>query len=234
MFVFAKFLEEEGLKPPRVRGVIISGEKSFPYQKEKIGQVFNAPVFERYGSQEFCNIAAECEQHNGMHINADALHVEVLRDDGTLAEPGEVGHIVVTGFDNMAMPFIRYKMGDMGALSDEPCPCGRGLPLLKSVAGREMDMIASPEGNICAGIMFPHFMKEFADIKGFQFVQESLDHLRLRIVPDKDFDRGVLGFMEEQLRRYVGPTMRIEFEFVDELETLMSGKYKMVISKIKV
>ena len=40
--------------------------------------------------------------------------------------------------------------------------------------------------------------------------------------------------MEEQLRRYVGPTMRIEFEFVDELETLTSGKYKMVVSKVPV
>ncbi len=234
LFAFAKFLEEEGLELPPLRGIIISGEKSFAYQKETMRQVFKAPVFERYGSQEFCSIAAECEEHGGMHINADGLYVEVLRDDGTQAESGEVGHLVVTGFDNMAMPFIRYKVGDMGSLSDEPCPCGRGLPLLKSMVGREMDMISSPEGNICAGIMFPHFMKEFAHIKGFQFIQETLDHLRLRIVPDKDFDKSILSFMEEQLRRYVGSTMRIDFEFVDELETLMSGKYKMVVSKVKV
>jgi hypothetical protein len=52
-------------------------------------------------------------------------------------------------------------------------------------------------------------------------------------VPERGFDKSILGFMEEQLRRYVGPTMKIEFEFVDELETLMSGKYKMVVSKLK-
>ena len=79
----------------------------------------------------------------------------------------------------------------------------------------------------------PHFMKEFAHIRGFQFVQEEIGRLRLRIAPDKGFDKSILGFMEEQLRRYVGPTMKIEFEFVDELETLMSGKYKMVVSKLQ-
>jgi len=232
MFTLAALLEEAGLEPPPVRGIILSGERTFAYQKERIAKVFRSPVFERYGCQEFSNIAEECERHEGMHVNADSLYVEITDDQGRPVRPGEVGQIAVTSFDSMAMPFIRYKMGDLGSMIEKPCACGRGLPRIAQVLGREMDMIHTPEGSICAGIMMPHFMKEFAHIRGFQFVQEKLGRMRVRMVPEKGFDKGILPFMEEQLRRYVGPTMKIEFEFVEELETLMSGKYKMVVSKL--
>jgi phenylacetate-CoA ligase len=230
----AQFMLKEKLPPPpNLKGVIVSSEKVFPWQKELIAEAFNAPVHERYGCQEFCNIGEECDRHDGMHINADGLYVEVTDDLGNPLPPGTPGQIVITSFDNVAMPFIRYKMGDIGTLTEDACGCGRGLPRIKEVLGREMDMIVTPEGSICAGIMIPHFMKEFRHIRGFQFVQEALDHVRLRIAPEPEFDKSILGFMEEQLRRYVGPTMKVDFEFVESLETLLSGKYKMVISKIE-
>jgi phenylacetate-coenzyme A ligase PaaK-like adenylate-forming protein len=233
VYTMAQIMLNEGIKPPKVRGIVVSGEKIFPWQKEIISQAFDSPVFERYGCQEVCNISEECDQHDGMHINADALYVEIVDDEGRQLPVGETGQIVVTSFDNLGMPFIRYKMGDLGSLMPEPCPCGRGLPRIREIAGREMDMIVTPEGSICAGIMMPHFMKEFQHIRGFQFVQESLDHLRILMMVAESFDKEILAFMEEQLRRYVGPTMKIDFEFVDELERLASGKYKMVISKVK-
>lgn len=233
VFTMASYFRAEGIEPPPVAGIIVSGEKIFPWQKEVIRDAFKSPVFERYGCQEVCNIAAECDRHEGMHLNADELYVEIVDDDGRPLPPGETGHIVVTSFDNLAMPLIRYKLGDMGSMIAGNCACGRGLPRLGEVAGREMDMIVTPEGNICAGIMMPHMMKEFGDLRGFQFVQESLDRLHIRMIPGPAFDKSILPFMEEQLRKYVGPTMRIEFEFVEDLERHDSGKYKMVVSKVK-
>jgi phenylacetate-CoA ligase len=233
MVTMAQVMLKESIRPPRVRGIVVSGEKVFPWQKDVIRDAFGSPVFERYGCQEVCNIAAECDRHDGMHINADALYVEIVGDDGAPLPPGETGHVVVTSFDNLAMPFLRYKLGDLGSLMEGRCACGRGLPRLKEIAGREMDMIVTPEGEICAGIMMPHFMKEFHHVKGFQFVQEAVDRLRVRLVVGEGFDRDGLGFMEAQLRRYVGPTMMIDFEFADALERLASGKVKMVVSKVK-
>lgn len=233
VFTMAKYALKEGLRIDGCRGVIIGGEKTHAWQKKIIEQGFNTPVFERYGCQEFCNIAAECQMHAGMHINADGLYVEITDENGNPVPNGQPGQVVVTSFDNLAMPFIRYKMGDVGAMAEGVCECGRGLPRLKEVFGREMDMIVTPEGNLCAGILVPQFMSNFHNIQGFQFVQEKLDLLKIRIVPDVGFDRAITSYMQEQLRRYVGPTMRIEFEFVDSLETLRSGKYKMVVSKIE-
>lgn len=231
---FALLAEELGVQPPPMHGIILGAEKVFPHQKEKIGQVFRTPVFERYGCQEVCNIGEECSAHEGMHINADGLIVEVVDEQGRPAAPGAVGEVVITSLDNFAMPFIRYRMGDLGILAEKPCSCGRGLPMIREILGRTLDMIATPEGVFCSGVMIPHFMKEFSCIREFQFVQESVDHLRVRLVPGAGWDERQRAYMEEQLRRYVGPTIRIEFEVSEKLERAKSGKYRMVISKVPV
>ncbi len=233
-YSFALLLEKQALQPPRMQGIILGAEKIFPEQRKKIEEVFQTPTFERYGCQEFCNIGEECEYHNGMHINADGLYVEVVDDEGQPLPPGEPGEIVVTSLDNFAMPFIRYKLGDMGVLAEGECPCGRGLPRIKEVLGRTCDMIVTPEGTVCSGIMMPHFMKEFSCIREFQFVQEAVDHLTVRVVPGEDWNKPAQNYMEEELRRWVGHTMDIDFEEVSELEKAGSGKYRMVISRVPV
>jgi len=234
VYAFAVLAEELGLEPPRMRGIILGAEKVFPHQKEKIAKVFRTPVFERYGCQEVCNIGEECDRHDGMHINADGLVVEVVNEHGLPATPGEAGEIVITSLDNFAMPFIRYRMGDMGILSDKVCDCGRGLPLISEILGRTLDTIATPEGVFCSGVMMPHFMKEFTCIKEFQFIQDRIDHLKVRLVPTSEWNADVRSYMEKELRRYVGPTMQIEFEESELLERTPSGKYRMVISKVPV
>ena len=234
MFTVATLLEEAGLEPPPVRGHHrLRARRSSPTRRSASRRCSGRPSSSDTAAR---NSRTSARNATGTRACTSTRTASTSRSPTTRARrcrPAEVGQVVVTSFDSMAMPFIRYKMGDLGSLIEKPCPCGRGLPRIGEVLGREMDMIHTPEGNICAGIMIPHFMKEFAHIGGFQFVQEELGRVRLRIVPEKGFDKGGLGFMEEQLRRYVGPTMKIEFEFVDELETLMSGKYKMVVSKIQ-
>lgn len=233
-YAFALMLEALRLKPPPMRGIILGAEKVFPYQKAKIQEVFGTPVFERYGCQEFCNIAEECDRHNGMHVNADGLYVEVVDPQGRPLPPGEVGEVVVTSLDNFAMPFIRYRLGDMGSLMDGPCACGRGLPRIKEIVGRTLDMIVTPEGRVCSGVMIPHFMKEFESVREFQFVQESLDALTLRIVPGAGYRPSTRAFLEQALRRWVGPRMKITIEERDALEKTASGKYRMVVSRVKI
>ena len=233
-YAFALMLEAAGLKPPPMKGIILGAEKIFPYQKEKIQEAFGSPVFERYGCQEFCNIGEECDRHDGMHINADGLLVEVVGPDGKPVPAGEVGEVVVTSLDNFAMPFIRYRLGDMGRLMDGQCACGRGLPRIQEIVGRTLDMIVTPEGRVCSGVMMPHFMKEFETVREFQFVQDSVDELTLRLVPGAGFNESAKAFLEKELRRWIGPTMKLTIEECAALERTKSGKYRMVISNVKI
>ncbi len=231
---FALLLEDIGMKPPPMRGIILGAEKIFPHQKAKIEEAFGSPTFERYGCQEFCNIAEECERHDGMHINADGLYVEVVGPGGRPVPPGEVGEVVVTSLDNFAMPFIRYKLGDMGVMAEGDCACGRGLPRIKEIVGRSLDMVVTPEGVIVSGVMLPHFMKEFASVKQFQVVQNSVDSLILRVVPGPGFDEKEKAYLLEQLRRWVGQKMDVRIEECEDLERAASGRYRLVVSNIDI
>ena len=97
-------------------------------------------------------IASECERHQGLHLNIEHLFIEFLRPDGTQAAPGEEGTIVITDLINRGMPFIRYRIEDVGVPSDRRCTCGRGLPLMERVTGRVADYLKRRDGSLVAGV----------------------------------------------------------------------------------
>ena len=177
-------------------------------------------------------IASECERHRGMHISAENLYVEVIKD-GREAKPGEVGEVVITDLHNYGMPFIRYKNEDLGRMSVNKCSCGRGLPLLEKIEGRVVDMIKTPNGKILTGLFFPHLMKDFREIEKFQVIQSSLDSLTVKIQSDKDHGAVPINTIRSIIRQCTGKSMRINIEIVDEIPLSPSGKFRVVISHIR-
>src|SRR5262249_18305868 len=121
------------------------------WQRKSIEQVFDCKVTNRYGCEEVSLIACECERHEGLHVNADGVYVEIIRN-GRVARPGESGSVVVTDLTNRAMPILRYQVGDVAVVSDRRCDCGRGLPLLERLEGREADYVVTPAGELISGI----------------------------------------------------------------------------------
>jgi phenylacetate-CoA ligase len=229
---FARFLRENGLTPHRPRGIIVCAERIFGPQKDYIAEVFAAPVFERYGCMEFSFIAGECSGHCGLHVNSDNLFVEILDEDGRPSPPGQSGEVVVTGLNNLAMPLVRYRLGDMAAWAGAPCTCGRGLPLLSGLAGRTMDMITTSGGRICSGIVFPYIVDEFPSVAQYQVVQVSPDEILIRIIPDEGFGADVRAQIEAGLRPYLGPEVRLRFETTDHIPPSPAGKFEHVKSLI--
>ena len=113
--ILAEFMEKNRISDIQVNAIIPAAETLFEYQRELFERVFHGEVYNRYGSHEFDGIAHECNFHNGMHINAENLYLEVLKD-GRPAPPGQIGEIVITNLENFGMPFIRYRIEDLGAL----------------------------------------------------------------------------------------------------------------------
>src|SRR5207244_5507797 len=116
--------------------------------------------------------------HSGMHINSENLYVEIIKD-GHAAQPGELGEIVITDLENFGMPFIRYRMEDLGVLQKRPCLCGRGLPLLERVEGRIYALISCPNGTVQTGTFFCKMTRSVEGIREFQVVQHSKEKLRM-------------------------------------------------------
>lgn len=221
--------QETGWKPRRPLVSVLTGaEALFDHQREKIEAGFGCPAFETYGSREFMLIAAECEAHQGLHISAENLMVEIIKD-GKPAAPGEVGEVVITDLHNFAHPFIRYQTGDMTSLvNDGQCACGRGLPRLAPVEGRVTDMIRTPDGGKLSGIFSLHLLKDFEAIERFQIEQDRIDHVIIRVVlaaplaqDDRDY---ILNSFREML-----PGVEPEFEEVDQVKVDPSGKIRMSI-----
>ena len=234
VYLLAHFIHRHGLVGIQPRGIITTAMVLHDWQRRVIEALFQCPVTNRYGCEEVSLIACECEVHQGLHVNADGLYVEVLAN-GKPAADGEAGAIVVTDLANRAMPILRYKVGDVGALTSRPCPCGRGLPLLERIEGRESDYVTTEAGELISGIsLTENFALQVSGVAQMQIVQETRTHFRFRIVRDGEFGESSLEQIRALARERFGSNTEYELEFVDEIPQEPSGKYRFCISRVPV
>src|SRR3990172_3381165 len=175
---------ENGLRPKLVS---TAAELLDRKGREQIENAFGVKVYDRYAASEARNIAWECGEHNGYHINIDTLVVEFIKD-GRGAVEGERGDIVVTNLYSYAMPFIRYRIGDVGIPSDRKCPCGIELPLMEIVEGRDEDFIQRKDGKRISPMMITCTLDPIPGLKQFRIVQERADSITSIIAKGKDFE----------------------------------------------
>jgi len=231
---FAEFYQSKGENFPTLKAIICSAEQLFDHQRKNISEVLQVPVFNRYGCREFADIAHECDIHRGMHVDIERLWVEVLREDGSPCAPGELGEIVVTDLTNKAMPFIRYRIGDLGAWASSPCPCGRGLPLLEYVEGRAFDLIKTSSGKEISGTFWTLLGRYVSGrIDALQVRQTRIDMIDLLLVMR---DGQPLKSEEEKLlRQKIAETaegLEVAIEYVESIPETLSGKRRFIISSI--
>jgi phenylacetate-CoA ligase len=221
----------------RAKTVVTAAEGLRPGMRALLEAHLADEVFMSYGSREFMLIGMECKQHDGYHIASDNLYVEVVDDDGRPLPPGELGRIVVTDLHNIATPFIRYEIGDLGVmgaggcgLQSSACPCGLPFPVLKSVEGRLQEVIVRADGEKLTALFIPHLMKEFGWVDGYQVVQPEPGTMTMNLVTGDTSWAEKTGEIEGHLREKLGEGMAIGFERVEALEKNASGKTPIVLN----
>lgn len=226
--LFARFLRWRGLVPYQPHAVVTSAEVLEPEEKALLEEVFGCPVFNRYGCREVSVIASECERHQGLHTMAEGLYVEV---EG--AGANGLGALLVTDLLNFAMPLIRYRVGDMAAWEPGACPCGRGLPRLRHVAGRVTDFLVGGDGRLVSGAALTiHLVARRPSLGQVQVVQEVPGQVLFRIKPGADFRAPEdLEYLRTATRRHLGADAAVDWEFVEELPAEASGKFLFCRSK---
>ena len=231
IYFFAKWIEENKLKMHQPSAVFTTAEKLYPNMREKIGDIFNCDVYDAYGLNDGGLGAYECSEHSGLHIDTERAAMEVVDKEGSQLENGE-GEILATSLYNYAMPFIRYDTGDLGHIIDDVCGCGRRYKLLKELGGRSVDILITPEGKNVHGWFFLYIFWEFCKgVKEYQVVQEKIDKIVIKIVPEEGFDEKQLDKIREIIRER-SEGWNVEFKFVDEIERTGAGKYKFIISNL--
>jgi phenylacetate-CoA ligase len=222
-------LTEEG-RPlasyPRV--VVTLAETLTPVNAENLRTVFRCRVVNHYSAWEVPQIAHSCPDNPGvLHVNAERVIVRIVRPDGTDAPPGETGRVVVTDLANYVMPFINYSAGDR-AIAGGRCPCGRGLPTLARLEGRDSEMIRTPEGReISAGALgqlLTFVVGIIPYVWEYQAVQTGPRVVALRVVPTPKFTAEFGVTMERALAEFLGRDMSVVIERVDAIPLEPSGK----------
>lgn len=195
-----------------------------------IGSVFHCKVITNYGAKEGGGIVGyECAYQNGWHINM-ALHlVEILDEDGDEVENGTEGNIVMTVFDNEAMPFIRYKIGDRGFILSEPCPCGRRGPRL-FFTGRTIQFIQLRNGELFPLLELINFIRNFIPpVTQFQFEQSVVGELALKLVGPKLIASKSIGRLLNAIQKQFADTLVMNIAIGEEIK----GKNIVFINHLK-
>lgn len=210
------------------KAITTSAETLFPEQRKVIERVFGVPVFDQYGAAEMCAFIGQCSAGN-YHIHSDYAILELLRDDGTPALPGEEAEIVCTGLINDVMPLIRYRIGDRAVLAEQECSCGCPFPVVSRVIGRADDVIQTP-GGARIGRLSP-VLKGFP-IKEAQYRQQVLDQVEVLIVRDHGFDRETERKVVRELSKRLGHGMQITVKYVQQIDRSAGGKFKSIVSRM--
>ena len=229
----AQHIRNSGIHCPKLVELRTIGETLDDETREICREVFNLPVVDIYSASEVGNIALQCPEHTHYHIQSESVYVEILNDDDQPCAPGEVGRVVVTALHNLAMPVIRYVQEDYAEVG-EPCPCGRGLPVLRRIKGRARNMLTLPSGDqVWPRLRIQKFASTAnAPIVQVQFVQHTLEDIEVRIVTRESLDHQQEQALTELLHQALEYPFNLTFRYHDEIQRSKNGKYEEFISKL--
>lgn len=228
--LFAHYLKERGITKIHPKLIESTGEKITLSQQKLFHEVFNAPIASHYSSLEIFSIAYDCPE-GSLHVNQDRYLELVDRDK--VVNPGQTGDIVVTSLNQFAMPFIRYKNGDMGTYETHSCKCGRSMPVLREIGGRKSDVLVRPDGSavhwtgVYVVMMYKH------EVLQYQIYQPDCNHIEVYVVLRQNVDKSYLENICDDMQPLFGDEMSISVKPVEHIQPSSSGKLLFIISDVK-
>ena len=214
------------IRLPGVTKVLTIGETLSPATREQAAALFDVEISDMYSSQEAGNIAIQCPEMDLYHVMAENLIVEVLDENGAAACVGQIGRVVITDLHNFATPLIRYDIGDY-AEAGPACPCGRGLPTLKRILGRERNLIRMPDGSRHWPLVGFHKFREIAPIVQYQMIQEDREHIELRLVTERPLTQDEERTLTVHVQASLGHAFELRISYFDgEIPKGTNGKFE--------
>lgn len=210
--------------------LIYRGEYLSKSERDNISRFFKCPIFTIYGSREISLLGIECENHK-LHLAPWMNYFEVLSDDGKAVPDGREGNVAVTFFENFAMPFIRYKIGDRAIINTESCSCGRKSKTI-TFFGRESEFIKFPGSNKNVSVLdlMWHVDKNcHQKIKQYQFELQGEKLLVFRYVPNLTIAETEKKLLNNLLDEALERRFQVELEEVAVINPSVGGKTPILI-----
>jgi phenylacetate-CoA ligase len=155
-----------------------------------------------------------------------------LLNDDQPVPAGSQGEVVVTNLNAYAMPFIRYRQGDVGRWSEESPQCGREFPLMRIVEGRLGDFITLPSGKKLSPHHFFIALDTSVGVARWQLVQENVQRLKVEVVANRGSGIQACEAARANLKAIVGEEMEIVVTEVPSLTYRPAQKFRSVVSML--
>lgn len=223
--------QKRNLSKLGVQAVFVTAEYLWDHWRQTIRETLGCPVANGYGGRDSGFVAHECPQ-GGMHITADRIIVEIIDELGRPLSAGQTGEIVVTHLDTPEMPFIRYRTGDLGALSADSCRCGRSLPLIERIEGRKSDFIRTRDGRLLHGLALIYVLRKIPGIAQFRIRQKALDDFEVELVTNDAFREESEAEIRSEFERRLRTPAKVHVRYCPSLPSTRSGKFRYVISEL--
>ena len=215
--------------------IFTSGEMLDVSTKKKLRMYFGNNVFDVYGSTELKEVAWECKEHKGYHINDDLYYVEFVEKKGC-----EDFELVITSFVNKAMPLIRFSLGDHGRKLEEKCKCGLAFSMLTPMQGRDVDYFLLPDDRLVSPYMLTMSVEPIKSIFQYKIIQHSKEFVEFMVVLEKTGNEAISRTFEEtidevkmKLGSVLGKDVCIQVTLCSRIPLGNNGKYRIVESMVK-
>lgn len=225
-------MDRRGASLPSLKRVRTLGETLSPALRGRAAARLGATVRDCFSTEELGYVAIECEA-GALHVNSETVIVELLGEDGRPVEGDTPGRVVVTDLHNHATPLFRYETGDY-AQWGRPCGCGRTLPVIGRILGRQRNMIVKPDGQRHWPLTGYKQFREVAPVLQYQYVQHAPDHIEVRLVTERPMTAGEEEALRDLIRKKLRQPFRIDFTyFEDRLPLGRNGKFEEFLSLVK-
>lgn len=232
LMALALHFRDRAMTLPHLEQVQTLGEVVNPELRELVREVWDAPMVDVYSAQEVGIIADQCPQSARYHVAAEAVFVEVLDEDGQPCGAGQTGRVVVTPLFNYAQPLLRYALGDYAVAGDR-CSCGRGLPVLDRILGRERNgLLVTSTGERYWPAFGSRTFANIAPVIQHQFVQHDTDWIEARLVTQRPLTRDEEREIEQRILARLPAPFRITFSYPEHIARNAGGKYENFVSRV--
>lgn len=209
-----------------IEGIITTAEVLYEHQRKIISDAFKCRVAVEYGSSDGGLTAQECEYGN-LHINSEGILLEISEN-----QDNDYGEILITNLNSYSMPFIRYKIGDIGELSEKSCQCGRNLPILNKIIGRTMDGLWTKNGGRVDSLVIDTIAEEHGILK-FKIHQTSYEEILLKLVVNSNYTKKFEKWFKNELENLFGYPLVIKFVYKNNLPIKPGEKHRYITTDVK-
>ncbi len=228
-YFLARFMEEQNIQAPQLKAVITSSEKLTPEMRNTFKRVYGCKSYDSYSGVEACGLISECE-HGSLHISPDVAIIEIIKEDGSYAQPGETGEAVCTGFLNYDQPLIRYRIGDLLKLSaNQQCTCGRQMPVVDEIIGRIEDTVVGLDGREM--VRFHGIFINMPSVIEGQIIQHTLTAFEIVVVASAQLTETEKSDLKNRMESQLG-AITLTVTETTHIPRNQNGKFKAVVSHV--